>query len=195
MLHQRPLAGAALAAVALFLLAGCSAFRQSSLAAYETPNCSQAAGIPLGLFGSLLGHRPRVVNWSGCEGAGLNLDSEDLSIANLGGANLRGADLEDANLTGANLTLADLSGARMRNVKLLGASVYGANLSKVDLSDTDLTGVGLEKVNFSGANLQRADLTGANLRGAKLDGADLSGATWVYGQAVCRAGSIGRCLR
>ena len=109
-----------------------------------------------------------------------NLNSADLSNANLSYANLRGADLSNANLRGADLSNANLSYANLRGADLRGANLNGTNLRCVylntDLRGANLSGANLRYANLRGANLSGADLSGANLSGADLSGADLRGA-------------------
>jgi hypothetical protein len=71
---------------------------------------------------------------------------EEINTANLSGANLSGANLSGAYLSGANLYRADLSGANLYR-----AYLYGA-----DLSGADLYGANLSRANLSGADLYRA---------------------------------------
>ena len=97
-----------------------------------------------------------------------NLNSADLSNANLRYADLRGADLSDADLRYANLRGADLRYANLRGANLSDANLRGAYLSGADLSDADLRGANLRY-----ANLSDVDLRGANLKYANLSDADL----------------------
>ena len=76
----------------------------------------------------------------------------------LDSVNLTSANLRDANLHGANLSRADLS---------------HSNLSGIRLSYADLRGTDFSNSNLSGADLRGADLYAAVLHGANLQGADL----------------------
>ncbi len=85
----------------------------------------------------------------------------DLSGADLSGAQLNGADLAGVALYGANLT-----GAHLRDATLTGASLSDAILERADLTGARL----------GGAILTSADLKKARLNSAMLAGADLTGA-------------------
>ena len=98
-----------------------------------------------------------------------NLNSADLSNANLSYANLRGADLRGANLNGTNLRCVYLNSADLRGANLSGANLRYANLRGANLSGADLSGANLRYADLRGANLSGADLSGADLRGANLD--------------------------
>jgi hypothetical protein len=75
-------------------------------------------------------------------------------------------DLNTANLTKANL----------KDSKLTYSNLSTANLIKADLSSADLVGVNLSYAKLEGANLSDAILIGADLSNAYLMGSDLSGA-------------------
>ena len=114
-----------------------------------------------------------------------NLNSADLSNANLRYADLRGADLSDAdlryaNLRGANLRYADLRGADLRYANLRGANLRGADLRYANLRYANLSDANLRGAYLSGADLSDADLRGANLRYANLSDVDLRGANLKY---------------
>ena len=97
-----------------------------------------------------------------------NLMYADLRYANSNNANLKGADLRDADLKYADLSDADLSSADLRYINLRDADLRGANLSGADLKYADLRGANLRY-----ANLSDVDLRGANLKYANLSDADL----------------------
>ena len=167
--------------------------------------------------------RDRLLKTKACEGcdlSGLTLSHAVLNGARLAGANLRGASLQYAALkmadfTGADLTDADLSNAFIRpgtfrranlsGAKLVGARLPNADLTEANLTEADLRGAILYGADFRGADLSRARLVGALLSSegqgigdvivaARFEGARLDGATWVDGN-VCKAGSVGQCLR
>lgn len=123
-----------------------------------------------------------------------NLDSADLSEADLRGLDLNqvnfvgaklhradlrgvkliGADLRRAKLGGALLSWADLSGAILRGALLSGANLRGADLSEADLRGVDLSEINLREANLCQADLRETNFREANLRGANLSGADLT---------------------
>lgn len=70
-----------------------------------------------------------------------DLNSLNLSRANLAKTDLRGADLSEAALTGANLSGAFLRGAHLNGANLTGASLDGADLSGAFFSGADLSGI------------------------------------------------------
>ena len=81
---------------------------------------------------------------------------------------LSGTDLSGLNLDSAILVTADLTGVNLHKVRLVGSSFIKANLTKANLSGADLVAADL-----SGAILNKADLTGADLMWAKLNHANL----------------------
>jgi hypothetical protein len=88
-----------------------------------------------------------------------DLESSQLSFAQLQRADLHGAKLSHAILCDANLRRVDLSGANLRY----------ANLGRADLSHTDLTNADL-----SHANLSATNLNGTLFRGTILENANIS---------------------
>ncbi|MCU1352238.1 MAG: hypothetical protein JWM05_1447 [Acidimicrobiales bacterium] len=92
-----------------------------------------------------------------------------------------GVDLQSCNLSGANLSGVDLTGANLNHANLTGANLTGAHLGAANLTFTNLTGT-----NLTGANLTRANLGDANLHNAVLTGANL-GDTNLY---EARSGGI-----
>lgn len=94
-----------------------------------------------------------MVDLTGADVAGIDLDFADLSSARLDGATLSRASLHYADLSGASLAEADLSHAYLA----------GADLKDADLTDANLTHANLEKTKLTNANLTRADFTGARL--------------------------------
>jgi uncharacterized protein YjbI with pentapeptide repeats len=109
---------------------------------------------------------------------GADLDSVNLSHANLTGALLIGADLEDAILEGAKLIDVDASGAyfinaNLTNVKLIDSDMSGANFTNAILNNADLSGANLSGANLTRAKLERANLSRTNLSDAILIDANL----------------------
>lgn len=98
-----------------------------------------------------------------------NIETVDLSGADLNGADFINADLNGAEFSGADLNGANLSGANLRSANLSGADLINADLSGANLSDANL-----RFANLSGANLRYTNLSGADLRYANLSGADLN---------------------
>ena len=113
------------------------------------------------------------------------LQPTDLESADLTGANLTGADLTGANLTGADLTGANLTGADLTGANLTGADLTGANLTGADLTGANLTGTDLSCYIIGSLNnyitietkLERAQLIDAKLIGTNLAGAELKKAS------------------
>ncbi len=175
------------------MLAGCGAFRDSDLAAYQTPDCEESAGSEGGLGYWVFGATGSTLNWTDCNQENANLDGDDLNIGYLERVNLNGADLRDADLVGAKLGDAKLRGADLRGARLVGADLLNADLGGANLAGVDLQGISLAGVNLRDANLTGANLRGVNLSGTVLEGADLSGAQWIYSPAVCPQGAIGAC--
>ena len=82
---------------------------------------------------------------------GINLTDADLSAANLTEADLRDADLREANLTDADLGRAHLQGANLFRAKLSGTNLRQANLALTVLADLNLQRtLGLENCNHLG---------------------------------------------
>lgn len=125
----------------------------------------------------------------------VNLQGEDLFLANLERATLADADLRNANLAwanlkGATLDRADLRGADLSGARLEDASLVHARFDKrtrwpkpcPERTDAlgpgaSLVGAALGKLKLSGFELEGADLSGADLRGTDLTRAKLRGAT------------------
>lgn len=99
-----------------------------------------------------------------------HLISRDEPIINLTGANLQGADLQRVNLEGAALEGAILIGANLQDAILPGANLQDANLIEADLLRANLREADLQRAHFQGANLDKAELKEADLRKAKLLG-------------------------
>jgi uncharacterized protein YjbI with pentapeptide repeats len=105
---------------------------------------------------------------------GANLKKADLVGAKLSGAKLSKADLRAADLSEAYLSEADLSGAKLAKAHLREADLSRVNLSEANLREADLSRVNLSEANLSRANLSKAFLYKANLSMADLAGVDLS---------------------
>jgi uncharacterized protein YjbI with pentapeptide repeats len=105
-------------------------------------------------------------------------DAEEYPLIDLTGANLSGLDLERVNLAGADLTRANLSRAN-----LTGADLDAATLANADLSEVIASGVCLSEADccnakfvggcLAGADCDGTDFSDANLRDANLEGANL----------------------
>ena len=104
---------------------------------------------------------------------GVDLSWADLSGANLSGANLSGGILPGADLASAVMLGTDLSAANLTRVKLHNVLLTSANLRGADLAYTVITDAFLNNADLHGANLDNADLTGSDLRDADLTNADL----------------------
>ena len=90
-----------------------------------------------------------------------------------GWGNMR-ANLNSADLSNANLSYADLRCANSNNANLKGADLRYINLRNADLRGTNLSGADLRCTDLNGANLSGADLKYADLSDANLSSADLS---------------------
>lgn len=130
---------------------------------------------------NLSGANLHETNLSNAKLNGANLSGAELMSANLSNISMNGADLTEAILsnataTGAVLTFANLSKANLTRTNLTGAYLSGAILCGADLNFSDLSKARLFGTNLSGAHLQAVDLGGADLSGADLFHADLRGA-------------------
>jgi uncharacterized protein YjbI with pentapeptide repeats len=135
-----------------------------------------------------------LVDWSGCDKTGANLNHANLSGADLREANLSGADLDFANLTGAYLRGANLSGATLQMASLNGADLIGADLSNANLMFADINKAEINsRTNFDTANLTGADLRESGGQFAKLLRADLSYARFSGNLDPCEPKSISYC--
>jgi Pentapeptide repeats (8 copies) len=93
------------------------------------------------------------------------------AIVNFTGANLTGADLDRLHLIDANFSRANLTGANLTYTHLPFAYLANADLHGANLANADLHGANLANADLRGSNLAHADLLGANLTHAKLGGA------------------------
>ena len=164
---MKPIVLVVAGAVALALSA-CTDIRQEDLVLKAVPNCDEAA-MKKGDWHYWVFGTPRpVVNWSGCDKSG--------------------ADLQDAYLGSSTLINTNLSNANLENADLGAAYLRGTNLSNANLRNVDLTAVYGVDVDLSGA-----DLTGTVRHGGTYTNVDLSGATWSDGETICEEGSMNRC--
>lgn len=95
-----------------------------------------------------------------------------LTMLDLSGQNLRGVNLENMLVFQCNLQGADLHGANLRN----------AGLIETDFSGADMTGVELRQASLTAAKFNNTKMAGCNMaatiaRDAEFRGADLSGST------------------
>ncbi len=135
------------------------------------------------------------VSWRRCV-----FDRQDLEKLDLSRATIRDSSFKRANLREALLPNADARRAKFASASMAGIILDEANLVRADLTKADLTGASLTGADLSQARLFRANLSGADLTDARLNGTDLlqatlDGATWIDGETICAAGSIGRCQR
>ena len=133
------------------------------------------------------------VNWRRCYHDGRNLARVDLTDARLRDATFQRSILDESTMAGADAFRAKFISARMIGVVLEGARLIEADMTKANLTGAIFRDADLRNARLVEAVLHGADLTGARLTGADLRSADLSGATWVDGERVCSAGSIGQC--
>ena len=92
------------------------------------------------------------------------LEGKDLTGAQLQYANCRQARFERADLSGAEMSDADFSGVRARNCTFRGATMPAKMVDAV-LEKADLTDSIFPNTDLTGADLSDANLTGADLRG------------------------------
>jgi len=135
---------------------------------------SQSGLVLLGIGTDL-----QTLNLSGADLSHLTLGKVRLSEANLSHAKLMSGDLRGADLKGANLSWADLRGAKLGKTDLRGADLSRArlvstNLGYAILSRTKLISAILRAANLSRAYLGAADLSGADLSGAALRDASVT---------------------
>jgi uncharacterized protein YjbI with pentapeptide repeats len=98
----------------------------------------------------------------------MDLTNADLSSLNLVHVRIIGTKLMGANLFGAKLMNVDLSGANLQQAKLLSAKLTNANLMNANLSHANLTNADLSLANLIGADLTNADLSRTNFIDANL---------------------------
>ncbi len=94
------------------------------------------------------------------------------------GANLSGKNMQTTDLSGAEMNNANLNGANLQHAFLPNAVLTGAAIRGTNMQDADLAGASLAGADLRGSNLQHADFTNANLAGANLAGANVQQATW-----------------
>lgn len=111
-----------------------------------------------------------VLDLSGTDLRGANLEEVDLRGANLEATSFLEARLTGARLTGCNLSRAQLDGAECDRVDFEGANLLRAQLRFASLRGASLRGAELRWARLDGAHLEGAQLDFANLRGAHLDG-------------------------
>ncbi len=112
--------------------------------------------------------KKRVRTWNQWQRQHANIHP-DFSNADLESSQLSFAQLQRADLHGANLSHAILCDTNLRRVDLSGADLRYAKLSRADLSHTDLTDADL-----SHAKLSATNLNGTLFRGTILENANLS---------------------
>ncbi len=104
------------------------------------------------------------------------------------GAALHGAQLQTANISHAELDEANLMGAQLQDANLhraclVRASLMGANLARADLSNTLLNAAAFHQANLSEANLDGAYLIGTQFLATNLRGANLTNCS-IFGVSV-----------
>ncbi|HNI43387.1 MAG TPA: pentapeptide repeat-containing protein [Chitinophagales bacterium] len=103
-----------------------------------------------------------------------NLDSYQLTGANLVNANFINAKLSKCILSFANMSQAYLINSDLKKANLTNTILRGANLSSVDMRNANLQSADMSKTDLSNADLRQTALLGAKLLDAQLRGADLS---------------------
>ena len=112
---------------------------------------SQSGLVLLGIGTDL-----QTLNLSGADLSHLTLGKVRLSEANLSHAKLMSGDLRGADLKGANLSWADLRGAKLGKTDLRGADLSRAVLSRVNLSGADLSGAALRDASITQEQVHQA---------------------------------------
>ena len=133
------------------------------------------------------------VQWLRCY-----MDGRYLANVQLIQANVRETSFQRSDMSGADLSQANAYRSKMISTKLVGATLdqaafIEADFTRADLTRASLRNTDLRRARFYHAILRESDLTGARLDGADLLAADFSGATWIDGQRICDAHSIGQC--
>jgi len=123
---------------------------------------------------------------SGIPFRSVQVDSVDLSGANLmmaafrdshlHGANFRNTDITAVDFTGSDLSQADLTAALGPFVLAAGAVFQAANLGRSSWVAADLKKANFRNADLRGANFGLADLRGADFRGANLQNTFFGGA-------------------
>ncbi|MEU0793130.1 pentapeptide repeat-containing protein [Amycolatopsis sp. NPDC005961] len=108
-------------------------------------------------------------------------------VVDLTGANIAGIDLEDTDLRWARLNGALLSRALFADADLSHASLVGADLSHANLSGADLSGADLTGADLRHANLDRADLEDTTVTRADFTDARLPAGTEIRNGLIIRA--------
>ena len=111
-----------------------------------------------------------VIDLSNSDLESLNLSCANLNNASLMGAVLESSDLSKANLKGANLNDAVLINACLNYAKMKRSNLQGANLRNASMRGADLRNVFFGKVNLSGVTLDDANLKGSNLEKSVISG-------------------------
>ncbi|MEW5735361.1 MAG: pentapeptide repeat-containing protein [Thermodesulfobacteriota bacterium] len=107
-----------------------------------------------------------------CNLAGVVLDGDDISGANLCFANLMAASMAHCSLTGTDMANAVLSGANLKNANCAGAGFLNAVLTgngNLQLSAAVLSGAYLRNANMYGTNLSGVDFTNASFHSTPND--------------------------
>ena len=104
----------------------------------------------------------------------LDLQSTDLTKADLRYGHFERSITNNSHLVGANMHAIRLEGAELLKTQLQGANLTYACLEEADLSNAQLQGAKLSHAHFEEADLSYAYLREADLSNAHLEGADLS---------------------
>ena len=132
-----------------------------------------------------------VLDLSGANLIGVNLEDANLSGAMLDGtywgtASLAGVDLSDTSLNHASF-FAGRSQMEIHRAKMRRADLTDAGLSDVRLVDVDLSGAHLDRAILSRATLTRTDMTDASLTETVLNGARFVNVKGLDQQELTRA--------
>jgi len=97
-----------------------------------------------------------------------NLESADLSYAQMEKTNFNKANLKNATLFGANMKYSRFLKANLTDAQMIQMNLMQGSLEKANLTQTKLNGSNLYGVEFLDAHLERTELENANLNSTKL---------------------------
>ncbi len=122
------------------------------------------------------------INWSHCDLQNKVLSDVNLSKSNLQSSNLTGAQLDQANISVSDLSFAVFTLTRIENSNFSDSRMIGVSFRNTLILNTK----------FDNANLTYADFSNAELENVSFKGARLDHAIWID-RRRCAQGSIGIC--
>ncbi|OJJ22409.1 hypothetical protein BKI52_06930 [marine bacterium AO1-C] len=127
-----------------------------------------ASGLAMGIFQGAKSDKGQQLAPQFANLTGMDLQSHNLSYANLLGCWGEGTDFRGSTFIGALLVDAYLPQANFEGVVLT-----NADFSRTDLTNANFRNALLKGTDFENCNLTGADFTGAQILGAKFDGANI----------------------